>query len=564
MANATISRGFVGGVSLRMAFGFLLVTAVFGIGSSIAQASWSPASEVSAAGQVASEPKVAIGPDGSTTIVWIEYNASTEAQNVMAATRLPGSSTFSEPQMLSAPTAETDQAQVATGADGVTTVVWEEEGASAEIFASTRDQGSSEFSIPEQLSTPEEGGSAPRIATGPDGTVAVSWFRVLSTTPEFTLGVEVALRPGGADQDFSDPILLSQEDRSSLLPDVAIGSKGTVSVAWSAQEESGDFGVQIASRPPGSVDFSDPLDLASDADAPHLAMGIGDSTTVIWSSAPAGDETNLQAITRLGDTGPFSAPVDLAQPGTEPWSEEISMAPDGATTVVWVGPGEGGSLAVSASTRPGTSESFAEPVLVGESEDFFLFSPAPQVASGPTGSTTVAWRSLAGSDAIVQASTRARTAGAFGPPVALSPPGQFADDVDIAVGPCRQYATAAWVAARDEGDRVIQQASKRVADCTPALARPRLVAPRRVRQNRKATFRVRIRNSGDAQVTGLRIKAKGRGARANRRAGALAPARTKTVKIPIRFRKKGKVRVTFTVISSNAGRKVVRKTVRVR
>ena len=98
----------------------------------------------------------------------------------------------------------------------------------------------------------------------------------------------------------------------------------------------------------------------------------------------------------------------------------------------------------------------------------------------------------------------------------------------------------------------------------PKLNRPVVKGPGKVKRNRKATFRVTIRNIGDGTVTGLRIGARGKGVKASKKAGSLAAGKLKTVKVPLKFGKRGKVKVTFTVTSKNAGKKAVKKVVRVR
>jgi hypothetical protein len=98
----------------------------------------------------------------------------------------------------------------------------------------------------------------------------------------------------------------------------------------------------------------------------------------------------------------------------------------------------------------------------------------------------------------------------------------------------------------------------------PSLARPVVKGPAKAKRGRKTTYRVRIRNTGFGAATGVGIRVKGKGVAVSRKAGSLGGRKSKTVKLPVRFKKKGRVRVTFTVSAKNAGKKRVKKTVRVK
>jgi ELWxxDGT repeat protein len=86
----------------------------------------------------------------------------------------------------------------------------------------------------------------------------------------------------------------------------------------------------------------------------------------------------------------------------------------------------------------------------------------------------------------------------------------------------------------------------------------------RVKQNRNAVYRVSIRNTGNAAVTGVRLKVTGRGIRLNLPVGSIGAGRTRTVRVNARIRSVGRIVATFRVSSSNAGSKAVRKRILVR
>jgi hypothetical protein len=88
--------------------------------------------------------------------------------------------------------------------------------------------------------------------------------------------------------------------------------------------------------------------------------------------------------------------------------------------------------------------------------------------------------------------------------------------------------------------------------------------PNRIRNRKPATYKVKIRNSGNAQATGVRLVAAGRGIRVNVPVKAINPGVTRTVRLTVRARNKGRIKATFKVTSNNAGSRTVRKTIRVR
>lgn len=88
--------------------------------------------------------------------------------------------------------------------------------------------------------------------------------------------------------------------------------------------------------------------------------------------------------------------------------------------------------------------------------------------------------------------------------------------------------------------------------------------PKKVKRGRKATFNVKVTNSGSATATGVKVKVTGKGVKATGSAGAISAGQSKVIKVKIKAKKTGKVTATFKVTSSNAGSKTVKKKVTVR
>jgi len=87
----------------------------------------------------------------------------------------------------------------------------------------------------------------------------------------------------------------------------------------------------------------------------------------------------------------------------------------------------------------------------------------------------------------------------------------------------------------------------------------RVFGPARVKRNRLATYRVRVRNSGNMTAEGVRLIVAGRGLRFNARVGRINSGATRVVNVRIRPRSIGRIRASFRVVSSNAGSKTAIK-----
>ena len=88
--------------------------------------------------------------------------------------------------------------------------------------------------------------------------------------------------------------------------------------------------------------------------------------------------------------------------------------------------------------------------------------------------------------------------------------------------------------------------------------------PAKVKRKKKATYKVKITNSGNAAATGVRLKVSGRGLSFNSPVASVNGGTTRTVKVKVKPKKRGKVKASFKVTSSNAGGRTVRKKITVR
>ena len=210
-----------------------------------------PPINLSATGQDASNPQVAIGPDGSTTITWTRSNGTNTI--VQAATRAAGASTFSTPIDISTTGQDAESPQVAIGPDGSTTIIWTRtSGTHWIVQAATRAANATTFSTPIDVSTTLQKDMdcfcSPAVAIGPDGTTTITWYGITAGTNYI---VQAATRAANA-TTFSTPINLSTTGQDAYNPQVATGPDGTTTITWMGYNGS-NLIVQAVTATPSSV-----------------------------------------------------------------------------------------------------------------------------------------------------------------------------------------------------------------------------------------------------------------------------------------------------------------------
>lgn len=510
-----------------------------------------PPSNLSPAGFDSIEPDVATAPDGRTVMVW-RTNTGV-GWLVRAATRTPGSKSFSAPVDVTLPGVIEDP-RVVVAPNGTTTVAWTESiGGKNRIRVSTRAAGTNVFSIPVTISGAADSAFSPIMAVGPTGETTVLWTGIEDQSSQAY--VATATRPVGS-SSFGAPDPLSDLQEPAIGWDIETGPDGRTTAVWTRYDGS-NVVVQARTRPVGALDFAPTANLSlsgENASDPSLAFGSDGETTVVWTRSD-GSNDRVQVTTRPAGSNQFSAPVNLSEAGQSSDAPQVAMGADGETTVVWRRK-EGPIWVLVSRRRPAGFGSFLSPEDVSEAG---RNADHQTVATGLDGSTTVVWSGSDGANSIVQTATRRAGAAKFQPGISLSAPGQDAGIPRLAAGPCDNLATVVW--NRSNGaNQIVQQASDR---CTTKLAAVTVKGPGIVPKARKATYRVGIRNAGPGTAQELVIKVSGKGVNASKKVGSLGGGKSKTIEVPLKFRKKGRVTVTFSVTSGNAGKKVAKKVVRV-
>ncbi len=302
-----------------------------------------------------------------------------------------------------------------------------------------------------------------QVAVAVDGATTVVWARWDGSN----YIVQASTRPAGS-STFGGAVNLSAAGRDALGAQLAVAVNGATTVVWRRWDGS-NYIVQASTRAAGLSTFSGAVNLSTagqDAESQQVAIAADGATTVVWRRWN-GSNVIVQARTRPAASGTFSAAVDLSAAGRNAFDPQLAIAADGATTVVWRRD-DGSNFIVQASTRAAGSGSGT----FGAAQDLSASgrdTAAPQVAVAVDGVTTVVWSSWNGSNVIVQASTCPAASGTFSAAVDLSAAGQDALGPQVAVA-ADGATTVAWSRNNGVDGRIVQARTRPAGSGTFGVA----------------------------------------------------------------------------------------------
>ena len=321
----------------------------------LAAPGWLAPGNLSDAGQNASAPQVAMDPTGEAVAVWIRSNGTNTI--VQAAGKPTGSESWSTPDNLSAAGQNATVPQVAIDSSGNAIAIWlRSNGTNAIVQAATRPAGGS-WSTPEDLSAAGQNASTPQVAIDPAGDVIAVWSRSNGTN---TI-VQAASRPAGG--SWSSPTDLSEVSQNAAQPQVAVNQSGDVVAVWERSNGANTI-IQAASRPTGGS-WSAPVNLSEagqNANAPQVAIDPAGDAVAVWNRA-SGANTIIQASSALAG-GSWSTPIDVSEAGPSTGASRVALDSNGDAVAVWRR-SNGANTIIQAASRP-TGGSWSAPVNLSE------------------------------------------------------------------------------------------------------------------------------------------------------------------------------------------------------
>jgi hypothetical protein len=345
---------------------------------------WSPPVTLSEPSVEDTEPAIAIGPDGTTTIAW--RLAPTEDDFVVqATTRTPGHGWSPVASLSQQGTDEyvsgmtNPEVRLAAATDGTVTAVWPQWIVDHFEVQSALRSAAGTWGAPETLDDREWGDRTPELAAGPNGQVAAAWG-ISGITPS---GVFVRIRQGtGA----WGPRKRLGDEYWGGRADVAYTPDGTLGVVWA----SGFNTPTVTTLQPGGH-WAVPRVISHvqvNREELHLAAGPGPGFVATWTSDESGsyDDEHVYAATG-GTTGPWAAQAIATATSGAP---VVTVKSDGTAVVMWLWRAPTTyDFAVQASIRP-PGGAWEAPSLVRDlPADTSSYQLA--LASGPAGSLAALW-----------------------------------------------------------------------------------------------------------------------------------------------------------------------------
>jgi hypothetical protein len=365
---------------------------LLGAGSALAAPGWFSPVNLSAAGKDPApdaSPQVAVNQAGDAVAVWLQQGPNSSI--VQVAVR-PAGGSFGAPVDLSAAGQSAYEPQVAVDAAGQAVVVWQLGiGSNLVVQAAVRPAGRS-FGAPVDLSTHGQNAYYPQVAVDAAGDAVVVWQLGIGST-----AVQAAVRPAG--RSFGAPVDLSAAGQNAYYPQVAVDATDEAVAVWAASNGSnGNSFVQAAVRPAGGS-FGALVDLSAAGQCayyPDVAVDPAGDAVAVWQDS--GCDTFfpnpiVQAAVRPAG-GSFGAPADVSAAGT--YYPRVAVGRAGGAVAVWQA-GLGGGI-VQAAVRP-AGGSFGVPVgLSAAGQNAY----APDVAVDRAGDAVTVWQHYNGRNDVVQ------------------------------------------------------------------------------------------------------------------------------------------------------------------
>lgn len=349
---------------------------------------------LSALGQDALAPQVAVAPDGIATVVWMRSDGSDF--RIQSRRIAPDGDPEEATLTLSGAGQDAEAPQVDVAPDGEATVVWQRFDGFHYLAQAKRiaPDGTSEDPA-QRLSEPKQDAVEPQVAVAPDGAATVVWSRFDGAD---SIVQERRVETGGAlEGSIADLSVLGE---SAIQPRVAVDAEGAPMIVWSRFDGSGWIVQGQRMSPAGALqggvqNFSPN---GASAAEPQLAIGAEGAGAVAWTRV-VGSSSTIQAR-RLDSTGaPVGTAVDLS-PAGDAADPRLALAPNGTATVAW-SRFDGSSWVVQRRDLGAAGGLGSVQTLSAAGRG----AGDPVVAWGNDGTLAMIWKRLAGSGEVVQAET---------------------------------------------------------------------------------------------------------------------------------------------------------------
>jgi hypothetical protein len=382
---------------------------------------------LSAAGQSAIEPQVAVDADGDAIFVWARFDGTTQCGGFsclrIQARARSAAGTLSGIQNISPAALSSEGPQVGVDSDGDAVFVWSSndnttgcEGISCKrIQARARTAGGA-LSTFQTLGGPSASISKPQVGVDSDGDAVFAWERKSSASGcDGPCGVTEA-RARSAGGTLSTTQILSAGPLSLDRPELDVGPTGNAVFVFRFFDVTTDCGggascaqVRTRSRTAGGALSTVQILSAPNRQSALAEVGVdsvgnavftwrlNDGTTECIFSTPC---ERIQARARSAG-GTLSVVKNLSATGEDADFPEVGVDSDGDAVFVWTR-FDGTNIRVQARSRSSAGTLSAVQSLSSPGEN----GAEPQVGVAPNGAAVAAWRRLIGSNDRIQAAVQ--------------------------------------------------------------------------------------------------------------------------------------------------------------
>ncbi len=396
----------------------------------LAAAVWSAPTNLSPAGQNTSGPQVAVDANGDAVFVW----QGSDGTNTRIQTRARSAGGALSPvTMISAAGEDASGPQVAVDADGDAVFTWTRSG---RIQTRAR-SASGTLSAVQTLSPAVQGpfgAFQPEVAVDADGDAVFTWTGFDGANFRIHARARSAAGALSAGQTLS---VAGQSAFGLTGPQVAVDANGNAVFTW---ERSDGTNGRVQARARSAAGALSPVQTLSPAgeegSSPQVAVDADGDAVFTWvrgqggPGAHAGEDPTFPIRTRARTAaGALSAVQNLTLPGQNGSRPDVAVDADGDAVFTWVQFGAQSDGALLARARSAAGGLSAQQTLSPSGN----LAAVPQVAVDANGDAVFTWQHKDGA-LISRAQARARSAaGALSPLQTLSAAGQNATGTQVAV-----------------------------------------------------------------------------------------------------------------------------------
>lgn len=291
---------------------------------------WQAAVDLSSAG--AASPQIALDAQGNALVVWTRADGT---NSIVEAAARPAATGLWQPA--ASPTVNAVAIQVAFDAEGNAFAVWTgSNGTNSVVQAAVRPAGSGIWQAPTDLSTIGEDASGAQVVVDARGNALAVWRRSDGANHL----VQAAARPA-ASGVWLAPVDLSASGLNAESPQLAVDAQGNALAVWD-HVEGATYAVQAAARPAASGVWQAAVDLSRAGQAvtsPHVAFDVRGTALAVWERY-TGSHLVVAGAVRRAASGPWEQPKDLSAAGQTALDPYLTVDRQGNALVTWDGYGD--------------------------------------------------------------------------------------------------------------------------------------------------------------------------------------------------------------------------------